>query len=60
MGDVCQKILIIELMGKHSNIIFTQPDGMIIDSIKHISLNTSPVHEVLPDGSILFLKPRKI
>lgn len=48
MGDVCQKILIIELMGKHSNIIFTQPDGMIIDSIKHISLNTSSVREVLP------------
>ena len=35
MGDVCEKILIVELMGKHSNIIFCQPDMTIIDSIKH-------------------------
>lgn len=48
MGDICRKILIIELMGKHSNLIFCQPDGTIIDSIKHISLNTSSVREVLP------------
>ncbi len=48
MGDTCVKYLIVELMGKHSNIIFTQPDGMIIDSIKHISLNVSSVREVLP------------
>lgn len=48
MGDTCMKYLIAELMGKHSNIIFTQPDGTIIDSIKHISLNVSSVREVLP------------
>ncbi|MDY5578067.1 MAG: NFACT RNA binding domain-containing protein [Lachnospiraceae bacterium] len=48
MGDLCQKLLIIELMGKHSNIIFTEPDGKIIDSIKHISANVSSVREVLP------------
>ena len=38
-------------MGKHSNIIFCQPDGTIIDSIKHISLNVSSVREVLPGRS---------
>lgn len=48
MGDVCTKYLIIELMGKHSNIIFVKPDGTIIDSIKHISANISSVREVLP------------
>lgn len=48
MGDICQKQLIIELMGKHSNIIFTDMNGMIIDSIKHISANVSSVREVLP------------
>lgn len=48
MGDLCEKRLIVELMGKHSNIIFCQPDGTIIDSIKHISLNVSSVREVLP------------
>lgn len=48
MGDICQKRLIVELMGKHSNIIFCNTDGMIIDSIKHISLQVSSVREVLP------------
>ncbi|MBR6003715.1 MAG: NFACT family protein, partial [Lachnospiraceae bacterium] len=48
MGDICQKKLIVELMGKHSNIIFTDDKGTIIDSIKHISHNVSSVREVLP------------
>ena len=48
MGDVCRKRLIIELMGKHSNIIFCKEDGTILDSIKHISAQVSSVREVLP------------
>lgn len=51
LGDLCTKFLIVELMGKHSNIIFCQPDGTIIDSIKHISLNVSSVREILPGRS---------
>ena len=37
MGDLCRKRLIVEIMGKHSNIIFVNEEDMIIDSIKHIS-----------------------
>ena len=48
MGDLCRKDLIVEIMGKHSNIIFCTEDGMIIDSIKHISAQMSSVREVLP------------
>ena len=48
MGDLCQKILTVELMGKHSNIIFRKCDGTIIDSIKHVSAAVSSVREVLP------------
>ncbi len=48
MGDVCTKKLIVEIMGKHSNIIFTDSEGTIIDSIKHISYQISSVREVLP------------
>ncbi len=48
MGDLCQKTLIIEIMGKHSNIIFCHEDGTIIDSIKHVSGLVSSVREVLP------------
>lgn len=48
MGDLCEKKLVIELMGKHSNIIFCTMDNIIIDSIKHISAQVSSVREVLP------------
>lgn len=48
MGDLCRKYLIVEIMGKHSNIIFCDEKGMIIDSIKHISGMVSSVREVLP------------
>lgn len=48
MGDICHKTLVIELMGKHSNIIFCDEDGTIIDSIKHVSSAVSSLREVLP------------
>ena len=48
MGDICHKFLVVELMGKYSNIIFTDEENKIIDSIKHISANVSSVREVLP------------
>lgn len=48
LGDPCRKRLIMELMGKHSNIIFCDEKGMILDSIKHVSSHMSSVREVLP------------
>ena len=48
MGDLCRKFLIFELMGKHSNIIFVNGDGIVIDSIKRVSAAVSSVREVLP------------
>ncbi|MBQ8983993.1 MAG: NFACT family protein [Lachnospiraceae bacterium] len=48
MGDLCRKKLIIELMGKYSNIIFTDDQDMILDSIKRIGSQISSVREVLP------------
>ena len=48
MGDLCRKYLVVEIMGKHSNIIFCNDQDMIIDSIKHVSSQMSSVREVLP------------
>ena len=48
LGDLCKKYLIVEIMGKHSNIIFCNSDYRIIDSIKHVSAQMSSVREVLP------------
>ena len=48
MGDMTVKNLILEIMGKHSNLILTDENGRILDSIKRISHEKSSVREVLP------------
>ena len=48
LGDLKIKYLIIELMGKHSNIIFCDDSMTIIDSIKRVNHFMSSVREVLP------------
>ncbi|OON95500.1 MAG: hypothetical protein ATN36_08365 [Epulopiscium sp. Nele67-Bin005] len=52
LGDKENKKLILEIMGRHSNLIFTHfnKDGkeIILDSIKHISRDKSSIRTVLP------------
>ena len=66
MGDECTKHLIIEIMGKHSNIIFCDDTYQILESIKHVSLLMSSVREVLPGREYTYppnqdkLDPRQV
>ncbi len=65
MGDLCTKHLLVEIMGKHSNIIFVDNEYKILDSIKRISLLVSSVREVLPGRDYTFppsdkLDPMKV
>lgn len=46
-NEIEVKTLIIELMGKHSNIILTKSNGMIIDAMRHIS-SANSYREILP------------
>ena len=48
MGYLSEKLLIVEIMGKHSNIILTDKDGKILDSIIHVDISVSSVRQVLP------------
>ncbi len=48
MGDAVTLTLCIEIMGRHSNIIFIGEGGRIIDSVKRVGLETSSVRQVLP------------
>lgn len=48
LGDLTTKYLIIEIMGRHSNIILTDSDLRILDSIKHIDATVSSVRQVMP------------
>lgn len=49
-GQIVTKTLVLEFMGKYSNIILTQ-DGTIIDALRKIGTNSSRVRTVLPGDS---------
>lgn len=48
LGDPARKKLICEFMGKHSNLIFVDESGRIIDSARRVNDQISSVREVLP------------
>ncbi len=49
MGYSVNKLLICELMGKHSNLILTdEASGKIIDAIKRISIDVNRYRQILP------------
>ncbi len=49
LGDLSEKTLIVEIMGKHSNIILIDKEtNKIIDSIKRVNQDMSRVRQVLP------------
>ncbi|NSL51239.1 Rqc2 family fibronectin-binding protein [Calidifontibacillus erzurumensis] len=49
IGDVSLKLLIVEIMGKHSNIMLVDHEkNMIIDSIKHVSSAVNRHRTILP------------
>jgi predicted ribosome quality control (RQC) complex YloA/Tae2 family protein len=48
MGDTVQKRLIIEIMGRYSNIILVNENNVIIDCIKHVDNEISRVREIMP------------
>jgi predicted ribosome quality control (RQC) complex YloA/Tae2 family protein len=47
--------MIIELMGKHSNIILTDQQGKVMECLKHVSIDISRVRQILP--SIIYTMP---
>ena len=48
LGDYSTKKLVLEIMGRHSNLILTDENNIILDCIKHINHDKSSVREVLP------------
>ncbi len=54
MGDITTKKLILEIMGKHSNLILTDENDKILDSIKRVTHEKSSVREVLPGKQYVF------
>jgi predicted ribosome quality control (RQC) complex YloA/Tae2 family protein len=48
MGVPCQKHLILELMGRNSNLILTDPEGRILDCLRRVDFEMSELRQVLP------------
>lgn len=59
MGFNKSKKLIVEIMGKHSNIVLTDDDFNIIDSIKRINQSISSVRQILPNLTYEFIDDGK-
>jgi predicted ribosome quality control (RQC) complex YloA/Tae2 family protein len=56
IGDISDKTLIVELMGKHSNVMLVNDEEMIYDSLKHISMSQNRHRTILP-GNTYMLPP---
>lgn len=54
LGDQLEKRLIIEIMGRHSNIILTNHEDRIHDAILHVDQDMSRVREVMPARLYVF------
>ena len=48
LGDIAPRALYTELMGKYSNIIFTDENDIILDSMRRVPASVSSLREVLP------------
>lgn len=48
MGDHVLRRLVLEIMGRHSNLILVDGDGKILDAARHVSLDMSRVRQVQP------------
>ena len=48
LNDLIHKKLIIELMGKHSNIILLNDNNRIIDSLRHLDIDSNSCRNIMP------------
>lgn len=60
LNDHITKTLIIELMGKHSNIILINSDGIIIDSLRHLNKLDNSIRDILPGYKYIEIENSKL
>ena len=48
LGDAVTKYIIVEIMGRHSNIILTDENNIVIDSVKRVDFTVSSKRQLLP------------
>ena len=58
IDDIISKKLIIELMGKHCNVVLLDDENIIIDSLKHIN-NENTLRTILPHAKYIYPTTQK-
>lgn len=58
-NDLVTKTIVIELMGKHSNVILLNSDNTIIDSLRHLDKLDNSLRDILPGYKYLVLDSSK-
>ena len=51
LGDASQQQLIVEIMGRHSNVFLLDKDKKIIDAIKHVPMYQNTFRTILPGAT---------
>lgn len=59
LNDLTNKKLVIELMGKHSNIILLNDKNFIIDSLRHLDISSNSSRDILPAHLYVFPENNK-
>lgn len=59
LNDLQEKKIILELMGKHSNIILLNNKNIIIDSIKHFDVSSGSLRDIMPAREYIFPSSNK-
>ena len=54
LNDLTTKYLIIELMGKHSNIILLNDKFFIIDSLRHLDITSHSYRDIMPAHEYIY------
>lgn len=60
LNDFITKEIIVELMGKHSNIILLNDSSKIIDSMRHLETSSNATRDILPARAYTFPATDKI
>lgn len=58
LGDIARKQLVIEMIGRSSNVILVGPDGRIIDCMRRVDFAGDALRKLLP-GMLYRLPPRQ-
>ena len=59
LNDLLPKTLVIELMGKHSNMILLNENGKIMDSLRHLDVLSGSLRDILPAHDYTFPSSEK-